>query len=1057
MSDFFAFDGTMLYDRLGDGTRVDGGYAPRLAVAGNGFALAAASIDPANYTVSAVEPVTGITPMTFAISDEIVRRGESGRLVGGCVDPAGGTATPDCGSYDDGPTTITLTFRSVVQARYVDGTTEVVEGDDLVNRTSITGHVLDTGSLVRTGSEVGDGSTAVATPGSSASVVIPRGTLAKSVYAVNGSTTFASPVHVAPGSTITFRLVQTFPTSRINGFALTDYLPLPVLAAGEVTILDATASASAPPAGTASYGPSDTFHSLPGAPAPGVSSDAVANSVVFTYGDYAAASPGVSSVADILFTVTVSNDPFADGLLLTNQARSESENTPGDPHVIDSIVQFTLDQPVLALTKGVAAAISAAPVYTPTTRGPRTFTAPPSASCPAWSGGAITTAGLTASPINSNVSGLDAGDTVRFAIAVRNTGHADAFDVTVRDNLPAGFIVPAGGLNLCATRGDNSALTVANVGGGTGLLDQGILLTGAGATAAAAAGVSATGVTNATGSNVIVLTFDLEVASTTRPSAVLTNIASLTGYANAPAAPNHLSAPLTDPATTTMRAVGASKAVTGTSEPSTTDPNVAIGEIVSYRLTVTVPEGTTGPATITDTLPSGLAFIDCTAIARSSTDLTTTLPGGFSDACNPATNPTVSPASGSSGGAVMVFTLGTITNANRDNATAETLTIDYRVVVTNISTNVRAASRRNSAVFRWNDGTTNRSTTTQAGYVYVAEPILTVDKTVSPTAGDGSDVLTYTIDVANPANTYGATAFEASLTDTIPAGLAYVPSSLTTVSGTAPTTLGESGGVITATWTTYAPGAATRLRYQAAVSGSIAPGTVIPNTAAARWSSLPGSVGVQSAYNSVSAERTGTTTDPGLTANTYATSDPATFTVDQLDPVKTLLATSEGSTTGSGVTIGEIVRYRVEVRIPEGFATTLQVTDRLPDGLSYLAGTARVALVSSSGGLTSDTLTDPAVAQAGDETTLASITPTYAISRGRRDRRWDRRRGRHLQPRLHDQPRERRDPRVRGHRVQRPRRQRGRQHRGHGARQRRPGGVGRRRQAHLARRQRHDP
>ncbi len=303
------------------------------------------------------------------------------------MNPSGGSATPDCDTFDDGPTTAVVTFRSIVQPTYIDGA-QVVEGDALDNETSVTGDVLDTATLAPTGAIAGDGSVAVAVPGSSASVEIPRGSLAKAIYAINGNTSFASPPHISPGDTITFRIVQTFPTSRIDDFRIEDYMPLPVLDATEVTTLDPTVSVAAPPAGTVKYGPSDTFHGLPSAPAPVISSDAGANRLTLTYGDYAAAAPGVASVADLLVSVTVSDDPFADGLLLTNQARSLSKNNEGTEATVDSIVQFTLDQPALRVTKGAVASSRAGAVFAPATTGPRAFATPPSAACPAWSGGA---------------------------------------------------------------------------------------------------------------------------------------------------------------------------------------------------------------------------------------------------------------------------------------------------------------------------------------------------------------------------------------------------------------------------------------------------------------------------------------------------------------------------------------------------------------------------------------------------------------------------------------------------------------------------------------------
>ena len=41
-------------------------------------------------------------------------------MVGGCVDPVAGSADPDCGVYDDGPTTAVMRFRTVIQDEFTD-------------------------------------------------------------------------------------------------------------------------------------------------------------------------------------------------------------------------------------------------------------------------------------------------------------------------------------------------------------------------------------------------------------------------------------------------------------------------------------------------------------------------------------------------------------------------------------------------------------------------------------------------------------------------------------------------------------------------------------------------------------------------------------------------------------------------------------------------------------------------------------------------------------------------------------------------------------------------
>ena len=55
---------------------------------------------------------------------------------------------------------------------------------------------------------------------------------------------------------------------------------------------------------------------------------------------------------------------------------------------------------------------------------------------------------------------------------------------------------------------------------------------------------------------------------------------------------------------------------------------MAIGEILTYELLLTIPQGTMVSATLTDILDQGLAFVDCQA-TQASGNLITTLPGGF--------------------------------------------------------------------------------------------------------------------------------------------------------------------------------------------------------------------------------------------------------------------------------------------------------------------------------------------------------------------------------------------------------------------------------------------
>ena len=107
-SDFFAFDGVVVTDLFSDGQHFDASFTPTLTVAGNGYSLASAALASANFDVAcnytggpgpectADNPAgnDGSTTLTFRLSDEVITRGQNGRLVGGCIDPATGSSPP---------------------------------------------------------------------------------------------------------------------------------------------------------------------------------------------------------------------------------------------------------------------------------------------------------------------------------------------------------------------------------------------------------------------------------------------------------------------------------------------------------------------------------------------------------------------------------------------------------------------------------------------------------------------------------------------------------------------------------------------------------------------------------------------------------------------------------------------------------------------------------------------------------------------------------------------------------------------------------------------------
>src|SRR5262249_878759 len=122
------------------------------------------------------------------------------------------------------------------------------------------------------------------------------------------------------------------------------------------------------------------------------------------------------------------------------------------------------------------------------------------------------------------------------------------------------------------------------------------------------------------------------------------------------------------------------------------------------------------------------------------------------------------------------------------------------------------------------------------------------------------------------------------------------------------------------------------------IATTVTPGQVIPNTATVQWTSLDGDFtnapnAPRSPFNPASTERTGA---GGV--NDYSNTDSADIQIRNLELQKTILSTSELATTDAdAVVIGEIVRYRVQLAIPEfGTPTSFQFVDLLPAGMQFV-------------------------------------------------------------------------------------------------------------------------
>jgi LPXTG-site transpeptidase (sortase) family protein len=529
VSDYFAFSGISVTDLISDGQHVLSSFTPTLQISGNGYTLATAALGAANYDISCNysggpgpecktnNPAAddGTTRLTFRVSPEIIARGKNGRMIGGCVNPAGGLVTPcTAASSGDGPTQGVITFRAVLQDNftnnYPSGDKSVDQGDKLTDASQINGNVLDNNTFAVRQLQDDD---------AQAEFTIRRDGLSKKLYAVNGDTNPAhwqrknGEVEIKPFDTVTYRVTYDLNTSDVEDLVLEDYLPLPVFFVGDpdandnsshsngpVFVFDDTKSAAAPAVGYAHFGPADTFRAYSGI-VPTISRKLPQNMLGFNYGDYDNPA-NQSSVVDLLFTLTVSSEPFADQSFIANGVYEREGSTNNGPFVQDAWDWVILTQPVLVTKKGVIWTSSASAVLDPQSPGPVDFLGPSAA--PRWNG-VINSNGLAAHPINSNITGVRPGDIVSFAIVIENKGSslAGAFDIVVQDTLPEVYAVPAGGPNLQIYYGDGTGPIAIEPGGD--LFKQGIKLVDP-----VGRGVCQAYNPNL-GNNVILITYDLQV------------------------------------------------------------------------------------------------------------------------------------------------------------------------------------------------------------------------------------------------------------------------------------------------------------------------------------------------------------------------------------------------------------------------------------------------------------------------------------------------------------------------------------------------------------------
>ncbi|MCA3039204.1 MAG: isopeptide-forming domain-containing fimbrial protein, partial [Rhodocyclaceae bacterium] len=268
------------------------------------------------------------------------------------------------------------------------------------------------------------------------------------------------------------------------------------------------------------------------------------------------------------------------------------------------------------------------------------------------------------------------------------------------------------------------------------------------------------------------------------------------------------------------------KTIISTSNPDTGSsyfdpslPDLTIGEKLTYRMVMTLPQGLTQNVSITDLLPAGLTPLEARVVSIGSLTAGT-------------------PVIGISGQTVTV-TFGNVTNSTGAPIGAEDrITIDVDARVKDLPTLVAGDKLTNAAQANFTIGSRTGSLTAAAA-AEVVEAKLAIDKQVTPTTVTLGETFTYSVALAHQASS-SAPAYNVVVKDLLSdPNLRLQAGSVVTSAGVVSTgnALGDQN--IKIDLTKLMPGEVLRVTFQAKIETMPLPNGVVSNTATFGFVSTP--------------------------------------------------------------------------------------------------------------------------------------------------------------------------------------------------------------------------
>jgi len=424
---------------------------------------------------------------------------------------------------------------------------------------------------------------------------------------------------------------------------------------------------------------------------------------------------------------------------------------------------------------------------------------------------------------------LNAGDTLRYTITVKNTGNEDTNNVSLRDQIPANTTYVANSTKL-------NGATVADPSAGVSPLQSGMLINAPENTTTGYLRADASSTT----SNVATITFDVVVNASVINGTVISNQGFVNG--NGIGSGSFTEVPSDDPGTTvandpTINVVGslplldAQKTVAWTND-ADGNSQVSGGDTLTYTIAITNSGAVDASGvTFTDTMPTNVTYVPgsgrlngaTTGISFAGTTLTADYAGAIGNFPK---------------GSSATVTFDVIVNASVSNGD----------IISN-----QGVVHSNEQVDEPTDADGNDANGDQPTLIAVGNgQSLSITKSVAVVGGGvalAGGQLEYTVQATNIGTT---TATNVVLKDDMVSGqFDYVAGSGTLNGSAAP--VSYSAPTVTATVGNLTAGATATLRFRVNLDGSLATGTTVTNTGVVEWNSGP-----QTANASVSIDIGGT-------------------------------------------------------------------------------------------------------------------------------------------------------------------------------------------------------